>query len=60
MNKDEIKPSKQLNIKASQVTIPSQIKTTRDERRLQVQLLLLPLLLATPLSIQMFNSNFNQ
>ena len=40
------------------VAILSQIKTTREERRLQVQLLPLPSLLL--LSIQMFNRNFNQ
>ena len=37
--------------KATMVTIPSQIKTVREERRLQVLLLLLPLLL---LSMQIF------
>ena len=37
--------------KATMVTIPSQIKTVREERRFQVLLLLLPLLL---LSMQIF------
>ena len=56
MNKDEIKSSKQLNKKSSIITIASQIKNVREERRLQV--LLLPLLLL--LLMQMFNCNFNQ
>ena len=38
--------------KASQVTIPSRIKTVQEETRLQVLLLLLPLLLL--LSMEMF------
>ena len=41
MNKDKIKSCKYLNKKASQVTNSSQIKTVREERRLQVLLLLL-------------------
>ena len=44
--------------KASLVTIPTQIKTLREERTLQVLLLLLPLLLS--LSIQIFNRKFNK
>ena len=44
MNKDEIKSCKTLNKKASLVTVSSQIKTVREERRLQVLLLLLVLL----------------
>ena len=42
----------------SLVTIPTQIKTVRDERMLPVLLLLLPLLLS--LSIQIFNRKFNK
>ena len=44
MNKDEIKSCKKLNKKASLVTVSSQIKTVREERSLQVLLLLLVLL----------------
>ena len=43
--------------KASPVTIPTQIKTVREDRMLQVLLLLLSLLLS--LSIQIFNRKFN-
>ena len=58
MNKDEIKSCKQLNKKDSLVTFSSQIKTVREERRFQVLLLLLPLLLL--LSIQMYSRNYSQ
>ena len=44
MNKDEIKSCKKLSKKASLVTVSSQIKTVREERRLHVLLLLLVLL----------------
>ena len=44
--------------KASLVTIPTQVKTLREERMLQVLLLLLPLLLS--LSIKVFNCKFNK
>ena len=56
---DELRQNQIISVKekASLMTTPTQIKTLREERMLQVLLLLLPLLLS--LSIQIFNRKFN-
>ena len=56
---DELRQNQIISVKekASLMTTPTQIKTLREGRMLQVLLLLLPLLLS--LSIQIFNRKFN-